>query len=142
MNVELINIDTNCILSLDENIFSSLVNLKLVYIDSNDLEKIPENLFKNNLKLQGVWMQNNKIMFINASMFDHFSHLTEVGLSDNVCVDRDYTEMTDLDSLRSDLRQNCTEALSNKNGSDNGQNEVAEASVCTQDFKTELEQQQ
>lgn len=128
VSVEVINLIDNKISSLDENIFESLVNLETIDIGYNKLEIIPKDLFKNNFKLVHIVLRKNKIKFIGVNMFNHIWNLLQIDLVWNSCVDKiffvrnsnflldgiDVDKNSDVNSMESKLRRNCTENAVNE----------------------------
>ncbi|XP_023228819.1 slit homolog 1 protein-like [Centruroides sculpturatus] len=69
--------------SLEEDVFSDLINLKILYIDSNRIERLLPNLLRNNKRLAQFFCSFNKISTLPTGIFHGLSELRELRLEEN-----------------------------------------------------------
>ncbi|XP_067131001.1 protein toll-like [Centruroides vittatus] len=64
--------------SLEEDVFSDLINLKTIFLNYNQIEHLPPNLLRNNKLLTKFWCCCNKISTLPTGIFDGLSELREL----------------------------------------------------------------
>ncbi|XP_023213717.1 carboxypeptidase N subunit 2-like [Centruroides sculpturatus] len=69
--------------SLEEDVFSDLINLKILNLDYNQIEHLPSNLLKNNKLLTEFPCSYNKILTLPIGIFDGLSELQWLNLKKN-----------------------------------------------------------
>ncbi|XP_067123572.1 toll-like receptor 13, partial [Centruroides vittatus] len=75
---------THCsISSLEDDVFSDLINLRTVNLDSNQIEHLPPNLLRNNKLLTKFSCSINKISTLPTGIFDGLSELRQLHLEGN-----------------------------------------------------------
>lgn len=116
VRLEYLTLSHNEIKSLPTNMFRPLINLKGLYLNGNQLQELSHNLFKFNQKLADVWLQNNKLELIGSNVTHPISSLKHVLLHGNVCIDKDYNDITEsiFKELLHDVRANCSSACEQK----------------------------
>ncbi|XP_067134633.1 protein toll-like [Centruroides vittatus] len=93
--------------SLEEDVFSDLINLKIVNLNFNKIEHLPPNLFRNNKLLTKFSCSYNKISTLPTEFFHGLSELRELRLRENWLENLPEDVFHNLSSLQSlDLSKN------------------------------------
>ncbi|XP_023243475.1 leucine-rich repeat-containing protein 15-like [Centruroides sculpturatus] len=85
------------IYSLEEHVFSDLINLNIVDLNSNKIKHLPPNLLRNNKRLARFFCSFNKISSLSIGIFRGLSELRSLTLRGN-----------SLENLREDVFQNLS----------------------------------
>lgn len=134
--LEFLSISYNKIKSLPSNIFRTLKSLEGIYLNNNELTEISQLVFKFNTKLDEIWLQENKLKFISSEATQFLSGLKQIFLLDNVCINKDYTDLTidTMNVLVNDITTNCSSKC---------EHEMAQVSECSEKyFELEKENEQ
>jgi len=62
-------------------------NLLYLQLDSNYIEILEDNLFVNHPNMQVVWFQSNKMLHIGKNVFNKMNKITWLGFGSNPCID-------------------------------------------------------
>ncbi|XP_023230005.1 platelet glycoprotein V-like [Centruroides sculpturatus] len=93
--------------SLEEDVFSDLINSKTVTLKSNKIERLPPNLLRNNILLTVFSCSNNKISTLPTRIFHELSELRWLFLKFNRLENLPEDVFQNLSSLQSlDLSEN------------------------------------
>lgn len=123
------------IVTLDENLFWSLVNLRMIYLICNQIEPISSKLFVVNIKLKGISLYENRLINVAHDVFSHLPNLDVLLLKGNACIDKDYKSeaINAADELEHILMENCNytcEGLTNDMSS-----YIRELEQCEKDYE-------
>ncbi|XP_023234976.1 slit homolog 1 protein-like [Centruroides sculpturatus] len=99
-NLTEINAHYCSIYSLEEDVFSDLINLKYVDLDLNNIEQLPPNLLRNNKLLTQFSCSFNKISTLPAKIFHGLSELRSLNLRTNRLENLPEDVFLNLSSLR------------------------------------------
>ncbi|XP_067124005.1 uncharacterized protein [Centruroides vittatus] len=93
--------------SLEEDVFSDLINLKIVHLDLNNIEHLPPNLLRNNKLLTTFSCLHNRISTLPTKIFHGLSELRELDLYGNQLENLPEDVFQNLSSLKTlDLSHN------------------------------------
>jgi Leucine-rich repeat (LRR) protein len=89
--IEGLGLSKNGIKVIERKAFFHLKNLVLINLISNKIESIGENIFKTNSKLEVVVLLMNQIISLNPVVFKNLNHLEQVHFLFNRCVSQDFS---------------------------------------------------
>ncbi|XP_067141086.1 platelet glycoprotein V-like [Centruroides vittatus] len=69
--------------SLEEDVFSDLINLKIIHLNFNNINHLSTNLLKNNKLLTKIFCAYNKISTLSTGIFHGLSELRQLYLAKN-----------------------------------------------------------
>jgi Leucine-rich repeat (LRR) protein len=72
-NVIIINLSSENLTNLPENIFNNLTQLQGLYLSYNKLINLPENIFNNLTQLQELYLDNNNLTTIPEKIFNNLT---------------------------------------------------------------------
>jgi Leucine-rich repeat (LRR) protein len=70
--------------------FKGLANLMNFNLGLNQLRSLHRDTFKDNVKLIGIYLYDNQITSLHPEMFSHLNDLKSLDLRGNVCVNKDF----------------------------------------------------
>lgn len=90
-NLEHLVLCGNNIKTLHRDTFKELAAVKEVDLLGNKIEFLHKHLFAHNFDLLEIYLNKNKISVMSSLMFSHLSKLNALMLSENLCVDKNYS---------------------------------------------------
>jgi Leucine-rich repeat (LRR) protein len=82
-NLAVLNLEENCIETLEPNVFEDLQNLKILRLNGNKIRTLRPNTFRGNSNLALLALNSNELSIIDKALFLPLIHLTELDLSSN-----------------------------------------------------------
>jgi Leucine rich repeat len=82
---------------------------KLQYfrIANSKIETIEKDLFKYNPNLGIIGLDHNRIKYIEGYVFDHLTHLKNIWLDRNDCIDENVSTRADVEKLSDKIKNEC-----------------------------------
>jgi hypothetical protein len=124
----ILNLNHNEIEVIHENAFRGLTELVSLDLMSNKLRALPIGIFNSNVFLGSIHLEFNNLNSISFQSFEHLIQLWTLGLSRNVCINRQYYGNAEFLTLQKDLI-NCGMPFVNE----------AARTTETDDLKADLE---
>jgi len=83
INIVLLDLSSNQLQTLPNNIFDNRGNLQALRLDNNQLQTLPNNIFDNLGKLQWLWFYNNQLQTLPNNIFNNLGNLQWLWLKNN-----------------------------------------------------------
>lgn len=107
-NLRRLYLNKNKITTIEPNSFEDLINLEGLWLEDNLIETLDENILHTLVRLQWLNLEYNKIKFLSPTTFEiPGGKLTEVDLSENVCITGQYSSKNWY-KLTNDISRSCT----------------------------------
>lgn len=83
VNLDILNLNKNQIFHIQPYAFAGLMNVKYLYLNSNDLKKLGDRMFKQLTNLKVLYIQHNGIVEIHQNAFQNLRNLNYLYLNNN-----------------------------------------------------------
>jgi len=100
-NLKYLDLQSNQISELPVSLFNSLVSLESLHLDYNEITNIPNGLFDNLISLKFLNLSRNQISILPEGIFKNLVSLEELGLEENHIMSIPKEFFKDLVSLKS-----------------------------------------
>ncbi|CAO1298258.1 unnamed protein product [Diamesa serratosioi] len=103
-NLEFLQLRENRLAFVPIDAISILTKLKVIDLSSNEIQEISNGVFDNNLNLEEIQLNFNKIKFLGLTLFNGLTKLNYVNLNNNICINKDYRDSTQIYQLVKDIQ--------------------------------------
>jgi len=101
MNLEVLDLSDNQMISIDDNVLDSLPRLKYLYLQDNHISSINTRTFKNLKALLKLDLNHNRLSQVNGGVFADMSSLEDLSLAGNNINDISDNAFLGLEKLQS-----------------------------------------
>lgn len=110
-NIQFLSLSDNNMETIPSDTFSDLATVMMINLHKNLLTTLHKDLFKNNIMLKTLKLEANRITILKSDMFDHLKNIKLIDLSNNLCLNRMYSNSTVSHiqkSVKNDLDNECS----------------------------------
>jgi Leucine rich repeat len=96
------------IVSISKKHFHQLSLLRRVALNGNEIHRVTSDTFEDLTNLEWLFLDNNRIKFLDVHAFEGLSRLQTLSLQGNLCIDRDFTGLSEMAEMHTNISENCT----------------------------------
>lgn len=110
-NLQVLYIMESQVQNLIDGDLDNLSGLKIFDVSHNPIEELSRDFFKGQKSIEVISFYNCHLKVIHPEALDQLTNLKKAHFEANVCIDFFCANVTSIEDLKADIKQNCTTAL-------------------------------